>query len=51
VCGNRTVTRKSSVGGLHICVKVFDILKFEQPPLFHSASCFNLGGWSFVWGG
>jgi len=41
-CGNRTVARKSSEGRLSICTEVLDILKFEQAPLFHSASYFNL---------
>jgi len=50
-CGDRTVTRKSSIGRLYISAVGLDILKFEQIFLFYSASYFNLGGawsWSFV---
>ena len=43
-CGNRTVTRKSSIGRLYISPVRLDILKFEQILLFYSASYFNLGG-------
>ena len=42
-CGNRTATRKSSIGELYICAMGLDILKFEQT-LFYNASYFNLGG-------
>jgi len=42
-CGNRTVTRKSSIVGLCICAVGLDILKFEQTSLFYSSSYFNLG--------
>jgi len=48
-CGNRTVTRKSSIEGFYICAVGLDILKFEQTSLFYSAWYFNCGGtWSFV---
>jgi len=36
-CGNRTVARNYSEGGLYV-------LKFEQTPLYSSASYFNLDG-------
>jgi len=41
-CGNRTVARTSSVGGLHVCTVGLDILKCEQTLLFYSASYFNV---------
>jgi len=42
--GNKTATRKSSIGRLYISAVVLDILKFEQILLFYSVSYFNLGG-------
>jgi len=27
-----------------------DIVKLTKTPLIYSVSCFNAGGWSFVWG-
>jgi len=50
-CGNRTVARKSSVGGLYICTVGLDILKFEQTPLFYSASYFNVRSLELCLGG
>jgi len=53
-CGNRTVTRKSSIGlrlgGLYICAVGLDILKFEQTSLFYSAYL-NSGGLELCFGG
>jgi len=50
-CGNRTVTRKSSIEGLYICEVALDILKSEQISLFYSDSYFNLGGLELCFGG
>jgi len=50
-CGNRTVTRKSSIGALYICAVGLDVLKFEQTSLRYSDSYFNLGGLELCFGG
>jgi len=39
----RTVARKYSLGGLHVCAGRLDIENLSKSPLIYSVSYFNLG--------
>ena len=49
---SRTVTRKFSTRGLHVCAGGLDTVKTDKTPLIYRVSYFNLGGaWCIFWGG
>jgi len=47
----RTVSRKTSIGGLYVCAEVLDILKIDKTTLIYSASYFNVGRLVALFGG